>query len=513
MINKSSGCNYVMSGLSSYVNHCESVLNTHKEYFPGNSLNDLILNNVDKFLTSFGMSLIKGEKVDASLNKRFREKFQRSISKPYLNGVEHTIDSSGYQVQQGFIAKEDTSALIKYYHEMLLEINKDISWAFPLDICPGESLCIYNSWEEIKKYNVESLKESAKLPEDLRKKMLYIYQFRTPKMNEVWKQLTFEEGLAEPFENFSVGGMVSFANNANPTINLYTIPLIYILDYAKKRGLKKFRFHVLGGSNFSDIIFHKFIEHHIKKIHNIDCEITYDSSSVFQILAMARTIIIPDKQNRSLMKMSIKSNMNSSSDSEWGSGKYNTESKSDYIGNDRKISDILYDAINNSNVPYGMKKLTPEIDPIYLESGMMNKIIYQYGLNHLLTVFKYVDNLGKELVKELYPIYEQEKNDQFAGDFHRLYNNILIRLNGLTSSKKLANKSSMVFNSLKEIENLDTNKADYFIKEYLGHDEIESLDSNHISKNILLLGDKDIDIAKRNKRNVFRTNVENEEYK
>jgi hypothetical protein len=496
-----------MAALQSFVNHCESALRVYSpEYITPNAINSLLHDNVNKFLFSYGAALNKGEKVDSGVNKRFKKRFDNLTSREYLNDIEMTIDSGGYQVQQGFIDKDDTSTMIDLYHDMLLTINDRIDYAFPLDIAPGIQFCAYDSWDEIKKYNIESLSKAAALPEELRRKILYIHHFRTPKLNEIWKSMLFDEGLADPFYNFATGGLVSFGNNASPPVQLYIIPLMWLIHYCKKRKLDKFRFHVLGGSEWKDIIFHKFIEHHIRKIHNIDVEITYDSSSIFQTLAMARTIIVPDESGI-LMKLPMKSNLNNLEvDADWGYSKEHLSTKYTRLDNGKKISDIIYDAFNKSCVKYGMKALTEKDNPIYEESGMMNRLIYQYGIMHLLTVYHYVDALGKEMVERLYPIYESER-DGLGNQFDILINETLITLNNATKSKKVSDKSCTFSNSLRELEQMDLDKADYFINEYMNQDDPDRLKEDDTST--YFDSDKPQEIAAKIKRKIYRTNIEN----
>lgn len=454
---------YQMAALPSFIQHADGVLEAHSDYMTPESINKFLHSNVNKFLSSYGIVFERGKPVTGRINQSYQKVFNKFRSKEYLKDIELTIDSGGFQIQVGYIRKDDTSKLISLYHEFLEKNYNEFNYAFVLDLAPGATSSIYDSWEEMENYNYESYSRSAELPKEARDKICYIHHFRTPRINKSWNKMLFEDGMADPFKNFATGGLVSFAGGAQrcPVI-LYTIPLVSILLYAKKRGLKRFRFHVLGGSEWKDIVFHKLAEYHIKKVHDIDIEITYDSSSIFKLLALGRYIFVSDKKGK-LWKMSIRS-----------------DSLHMMHGRDSSNEEIFYRCLNEATVPYGMRKLEPEIDPIYVDgdikdidkfaeekTGRMTRLSYMYGIFHMLKLFRDTDHYSKLIAEKIYPIYESGDINSFDKVIYRIMQN----LNSGRKSRRLDNRCGSIYRSLKEIEELDLDRMNWYVNQFMSGDE------------------------------------------
>lgn len=466
---KPNPCPYVMAALPSYRQHCDGLMSQHPEHVSADNVRNFQNNNVNKFLSSYGLGMVKGKPLDDNVTKRYKRVFDKFTNSKYMTDAEITLDSGGFQLQVGYGTKEETDTLIELYHNFIRAEGDKIDYAFTLDLAPGATTCLYDSWSEMEAYNHKSYQASADLPEELRKKMLYIHHFRTPKINEIWKRMLFDMNMADSFDNFATGGLVSFSNSSQqfPVI-LYVVPLIQILRYALDRGLKKFRFHVLGASEYKDQIAHEFFKRHIKKIHDIDIEITYDSSTIFKVLAMSRFIYVPDWNHNQLWKMNIREDELDKNFKNWG----------------KSHSRLFYELANKACTPYGMTPINSIDDPLYYldpqgktchrtdaPKTVLSRIGYMYGIWHMLSMFKQVHNRCVSMVDNLYPIYE-------SGDiveFDRQIENCMIGFNNGKISKRISSRTVSIANSLNALTELDLDYADHLVERYMGNDECPQL--------------------------------------
>jgi len=442
----------VCAALPSVSSHLKSVFKYHPEHLTPEQCNQFFLNNCNKFLSSVGIAIDKNKRLDSKVTKNYQKLFDKFLSYRFLNDCELILDSAGYQFQQGEIDKRDTEKWIRMYHDFLIKNKNNFAYAFLFDPVPGATDTVLESYEEMEKLNALSYSKASDLPSEIRNKMLYIHHFRTPKIRRLYAKLMDDYGFANNFRNFSTGGLVSFNVNIFPVV-MYSIPLIDIISHAKKRRLKEFRFHVLGATDFKDIIFHKFIEYHVKKIHNINIEITYDSSTVFQTLMMGRYLYIPDK-HRNICKMSLRSEL---LDQKWmNSGLTNEEMFF------RQVDEIISE--------YNFPKLDSVSAPIY-PTNIIHRTHYVYGMFLMLKFFNDAVKWAEELIEKIYPIYEAGDNLKFNSEMEK----IMIRFNGGKPTKKVEGRTIAIFNSLKIIESLDKEYCDYLVDTYFSRDECPKL--------------------------------------
>ena len=419
-------------------------------YVSDEACNAFLLKNCNKHLSSIGVCIEKNKPMTSKFIERYQKQFDKFKNQRYLQDVEVMVDSGGFSIQVGQVLKEDVPLMIQLYHQFLETNYQYFSYAFMLDIMPGYSDCIYDTFAEMEEKNKLSYERSAQLPEEIRKKMLYIHHFRTPNMNRAFKKLMFEDGLADYFENFSTGGLVAF-NKSRKTIpvTLYVIPLTHMLIYAKKRGLKKFRWHILGATEFKEILTHKLLEHHIRKVHGIDIEMTFDSSTMFKTLALGRYVYTLDKDEKILRKMTLREDL---LHNQWH--------------NQGKIEDVYMGFLNDIARQFGMKELSKEREPIY-KDHVMTRLSYMYGMFHVLDVFNTTEKVACDIVKEIYPIYESGETALFDAVIEKH----MVNLNCGVYSKNIDSRTVSVYNSLKVLEKLDMEYCDYLVNSYLGQDE------------------------------------------
>ncbi len=474
--------NFVCAALPSVSQHIDGVLKYDPGYLNNETINNFFQCEVNKFLSSVGVCL---EKKQAPLSDKLFTRYSKVLNsfhdKKYLKNCEIILDSAGYQYQQGYIRKEDTKKFIDGYYNFLEEHKNLYSYAFTFDAAPGSQICVMDSFEEMDEFNRYSYRRANELSNEVKSKIIYIHHFRTPKINTMFKKL-LEDGYADSFQNFSTGGLVSFGRGSFPVI-MYIIPIMAIIKHAKSRNLKKFRFHVLGGSEWKDILAHKFFQYHIKNVHDIDIEITYDSSTIFKTLMMGRYVYVPNEEEKKIWKMSLRSELleYKRSDIHQQGGK--------------NSGTYIYELFNKMSDEYNFKCLNPTDNPIYINddgssaidsnngikiqdvSSRISRLHYTYGMFMILQVFNSVDRWCDEYIKELYPLYLENKIDQFN---NRL-TDIMINFSDGKLSKITESRINAIRKSLDALTDLDLNYADQLVNINFSNDESPKLTGHEYS--------------------------------
>ena len=456
MTNNTNG--FVAAALPAIRAHFNSILKYYPGYMEPETINRFLLDNCDKYLTSVGFGIKPHLPIDKRVFGRYGKQFHNMRSRPYLKGCELMLDSAGYSFQVGQIPKEKASEWVDLYHNFVIDNAQYLNNAFLFDPVPGSSRSIIESYDEMERLNVMSYTKASNLPEHARKKMMYIHHFRTPQINKLFKKLLFEYEFGNNFDSFATGGLVSFSNGCQgrPPCNMYIIPLIAIILHAKKRGLKNFRFHVLGDSDFKSVLFHKFVERHVKEVHDIKIEITFDSTAIMKTFMLGRYLYVPIPENKSIHKMYIR---RQDLHMQW---------------KDRgTVEDYFYKLSNDIAEEYNFKKIGPENEPIY-ENNRLTRILYAYGLCVMIKLYRQCENWCSDAVDRLYPLYQTGQILKFDSEIEKS----MQRINDGKLSRKLHSRSSAVYNSLDMLTSLDMDYCDYLIDRYLSQDEAESLSSN-----------------------------------
>lgn len=450
---------FVCAALPSVIQHVSTMDKYHPGYMEYDKINSFMLGECNKYLSSVGVAINKGKPIDNNIFKRYQKMFDGFLSKPFMKDIEIIIDSAGFQFQTGLIPTGDVPKFVKMYHEFLEKNVDNFKFAFLFDPVPGATQSIVKSYEQMEELNVLSFEEASKLSQEVRDKMLYIHHFRTPKINELYKKMMFELNLSDNFTNFATGGLVAFSRSGvgNPPCVMYVVPLVSILTKAIERGLKKFRFHVLGATEFKDILFHKFIEHHVKKLYDIELEITYDSSTIFKTLMMGRYLYVPDPIDYTIWKMSLRS-----------------DALHMDFRNRGTAEDYFYTLLNEMSESYGFKNLSQKNEPIYeIIDGKqrITRIMYTYGIFFILKLFNLCGIWCSDIVSKLYPLYESGQIYEFDNSIEKQ----LFKFNNGKMTKVIKSRTSTFYNSLKMLENLDLEYCDHLIDSYMSCDEPEEL--------------------------------------
>lgn len=510
--------NFVSAALPSLSTQFKNTIGfVDPEYINNETLNAFLQDVANKFLTSIGVVIEKlpnkkknglnwkkvrkevvkkgrmtTELVDEYVNKHLM-KFH---SYEFLNDVEFIIDSAGFSIQQkDYFELEEIPQFIELYHQEFLNKHHDkFNYAFSLDIAPGASNCPFN-YEQMKKLAHKSYKIASELPEHVRKKILYVHHFRTPMIRKAYTDLL--ENYAHEFFNFSTGGLVSFGRSGRiPPYVLYVIPLLDILDVCMKKGIKSFRFHVLGGSEWKEILGHVFFTRHIKELFDIDVEITYDSTTIFKTLCLGRYTFYPDYENRAIKKITIRGDQ--------------LHLRHESNRNKTK-KDMITELFNDAVQKYGMKGLDSEVlfyedtgihkhkkttkdalnnDLLFLgdeekllRTGSLSRLVYTYGMLQILHLFKLVETWCEEIADSVYEKHiDKDLNLDREGMSEEIEKAMIMLNGGKSVSRTIDIRTDSIANSLQLLTDFKRNPKETrefcntIINDYMCGDECEDFD-------------------------------------
>lgn len=452
--------NYVIAGSDTLVQLMGKFIeSTQGRYLTSEMFSDFMLKTVNKFLFSFGVGVDYKNKV---LTDKQPQKFLRVIKfileGEFMKNIELYWDSGGFQVAQGAFKPEDIPRFTDMYYNTIIENPDMCKYAFIQDLPPGPGSCdLFSSYKQIEDLNRESyLKCRSMIPEAMRKeKLIYIHHFRTPHIFDIWHKFLFDEDLADGYEHFGTGGLVAnLSTDIAVPIILYSIPLSSIILYAKNKNMKKIKFHVLGGANFADVFYHKLFSYHIKQYHDIEVDITYDSSMLFKGLAVGRYLHIETSYD-CLVKMDIRSS--------------NIQKRFD----GDTVENHLYRVMNETAEKYNFKLLTKDINPIYdLERGTWSRSVHMYLVCYTMDLYRVMEKRAEEVVKKIYPLYQNNEITFFNKECYE----VIRRINQGKETRKQRAKSNSLFNSLKLLEELDIDKCRWYVANYLSKDGIEKIE-------------------------------------
>ena len=450
--------NYIIAGADTVCSLFTNFLARHNKFdiFDSEKFSDFLHNSINRFLYSYGTGLnYVTKRIPKNHNKRITTTIDFIKNSEFMNDCVLYIDSGGFQIANGAVEVKDLHRFVNEYKQFLIDNKDKYQKAFSLDMPPGPSASLFSSYSQMEEYNRMSYKELGSMSKEIKDKLLYIHHFRTPMMNNTWSKFLWEEDLANGYTNFSVGGIV--ANNSTdisiPVI-IYSIPLSDIVKYCIQKGIKSFNFHVLGGANYIDVFYHNLFSYHIKKVHGVDVNITYDSSGLFKGLAVGRFIPI-FKSNDTLCKMDLRS--------------VSLHMKFD---KEKTIQDVVYERINATARHYGMKELNPSDHPIYDESrNTFDRNIHMYLMMSLMRLYKELEIYCRSYIQEIYPLYENNMRE----DFEEKCADLAARFNDGKLTKKIKAKSCSISKSLDILTKMDRDYNAHLIEKYMANDDITSM--------------------------------------
>jgi len=237
-------------------------------------------------------------------------KFQNTYIK--YSGKQSYIDSSGYSIIRGDVARWDIAKVIDCYHQYLDHERQNYDNIFSLDIPFNKKYHLFNTHQNIKDFNHLSLSNSKKLLEEdplLADKFYFIYQFKTKEHYEIWNKLYNDLELGKFIKNWSLGGMVSLKTMAHISFSPFIgMSFRCFFDYINSVNPNPtFKLHFLGIYQRTDRFQIAFIEKLIQSYLNsyADTLFTYDSINYIRQAQMNKNLEVFDFNNGVINKYSL----------------------------------------------------------------------------------------------------------------------------------------------------------------------------------------------------------------
>jgi hypothetical protein len=415
------------------------------------------------YLHSFGQNFANKKKYH-KYNQTEADMYQKCRDMGIFDGCDFIADSGGFQISIGRLSRRESMLLMTMYYEWLEQYHHVLQKAFILDIPPGPGCEIFHSFDDVYKLNLESYQRAQNLNDELRKKIIYIHHFRTPKLWEIYTKIMRENQMFPSFEYHGTGGIVAnMSSDMMIPVIIYVLPIIPLLNECKKYGRNYLNFHILGGANFRDMFFYEMFKMVVKQKHNIDLNITYDSSGIYKQVMHARYIHVPDEHGF-IRKMNIKSD----------NLKNRFYDKVDLVNNtweSNTVEDQFQILLNQCAVSHNFKPIS--VDGVYDdETKTFHEDVKTYSLLYTLGRYSEIEDQMRELAEDAFPYYDQ-------GDLETFYIkclNVTRIINQGKLTKKQKTKAHSIARSLDMLVHLDEDYCEFLINKFLAKDEFFELD-------------------------------------
>jgi hypothetical protein len=433
---------------------------TYEDNFTRADISRFLADTCAGFLHSYGQNFPNKKKyhkyseTEANMYRKCREM-------GIFDNCNLVVDSGGFQISVGQLTRRESDLLLNnMYYDFLVDHYDCYDSAFILDVPPGPGCEIFHNFEDVYNLNMESYQKAKHLPDHVRKKVIYIHHFRTPELWKIYTKILRDGEMFPAFEYHGTGGIVAnMSSDMSIPCIIYVLPLIPLINEAKKYGRSYLNFHILGGANFRDVLFYELFKITVKKKHNIDLNITYDSSGPYKQVMHARFLNVMDDQGY-MRKMSIKPH---DLDKKFMPEKTTIEMY-------QEILDVMADNA-------GFKRL--DIDGVYGmypdRSGNLYETFHPgvkaYSTLYALSVYPTIQAEMAKFAERVYPIYE-------SGDLEAFYKecfDITRHINQGKLTKKQKIKAYSIPRSLDMLGELDEDYCQHLIDKFLSKDEFTEL--------------------------------------
>lgn len=447
---------YVLAGAVTLVSILNRFINeTGTKYFDAPSLQDFFSYKCNRFLHSYGLNIAPSTKMNDKFNSKVAESLKKLRPIPAFNKTKIYLDSGGFQVSVGRVKKDIIPDMISCYHNFLNENSELFDYAFSLDLVPGPNCVSFSTFNDVLESNFKSYMMSSELKTDVRRKIIYIHHFRTPKLLSIFREILFESDLFERFDHFATGGIVAnMASDTSVNVILYIIPLIDLLYQAKKYNKRRLNFHILGGASYRDIFFYELVKYHVKEVHNIDLKITFDSSSIFKGLLIARYIHVLEEDR--ILDMTLK-------EKQLGTRWINDKTISVRL---QEIMDDFLQRNKFSKVDFS--------NPYDSKTGTFKKECSIFLMLYILDFYFEIQKYLRNKAKDVYKIFSQGEIPEFNSRVEK----IIRSLNKGKLTRKQKSKSYSIHRSLQALTELDIDYANHLVNKFLSRDEFTNLLGN-----------------------------------
>ena len=227
----------------------------------------------------------------------------------------------------------------------------------------------------------------------------------------------------------------------------YVIPLVDILYHLMRTrpALERLRFHVLGDSDWKNLLDHALLEEHVRATYGIDLVFTYDSSNLFKTVGKGNHTFIINRGN--VEKLSL------------------LQDGLARIQGERTIEEHFCSAVNAVVEPFGIRTLNKTDNPIWVD-GEKTRLTYLYAFLGQFALYREIERRCADVAHELYPLYQ-------AGDidsFERAVQREVARLHSGFYAKNVPQRAAIITHSMKVLERLDPDEGTELV-DLLAHTE------------------------------------------
>ena len=442
--------------------------------FTKEQVSHFLSNTCSGFLHSYGQNFPNKKKYD-KYNMTEATMFNKCREWGFFDDCTFIVDSGGFQISVGKLTRRESDLLFQMYYEFLEEHHEVYDKAFILDIPPGPGCEIFHNFDDVYKQNIESYNIARKMPDHVKDKIIYVHHFRTPKLWEIYTKILREEGMFSSFKYHGTGGIVAnMSSDMSIPCIIYVLPLIPLINEAMRCGRNYLNFHVLGGANFRDVLFYELFKITMKKKHNFDLNMTYDSSGPYKQVMHARFLHAKDNQGY-IRKMSVKPK-----DMDISFYEQARDSNGKFIdGHTAVTTEQQYQYLmNNLADRWGFKRI--DVDGAYGMYLNKSKVytetfhadVKAYSVLYALDIYCQIHNEMRDFAERAYPLYEAGELEEFYAECDE----ITRKINQGKITKKQKIKARSIPKSLDMLGDLDEDYCEYLVKKYLSKDEFIELD-------------------------------------
>lgn len=457
---------YVLAGFETLATILAMFMDGRRGRFINNFSNECISKFLSEtcygFLHSYGQNFSNKKKY-GKYNQVESDMFKYCRDLGVFDNCNFIVDSGGFQISIGRMTRRESDLLLNNMYYDFLDQHRDVyDQAFILDVPPGPGCKIFHNFDDVYDLNMQSYQKAKNLSDEVRNKMIYVHHFRTPKLWEIYTKILREGEMFDSFQYHGTGGIVAnMASDMSIPCIIYVLPLIPLLNEAKKYGRTFLNFHILGGATFRDVLFYELFKVVVKRKHNIDLNVTYDSSGPFKQVMQARFMNIIDDHGH-LKKVDIK--------------KHNLHMKFQPTQTILEKYQEIMDELADNN---GFKRI--DLDGVYgmylNRSNVLTETFHHevkaYSILYSLSLYPKIQEEMRVAANRIYDIYE-------SGDLELFYKECFDITRGLNQgklTKKQRIKAYSIPRSLDMLENLDENLCKYLVDKFLSKDEFIELDA------------------------------------
>ena len=401
----------------------------------------LNFNNIVQYIEDSVPSLLYAYHISTKYNidrynKHF-DKYNEDVKKTIRNPL--LIDSGGFDVNTGKFDRKKTFKLYDAYYDYLENYKNNYDQAFVLDLCPGENTIAFNNWGEVEKINNDSYNRCAILNQEEKNNYIFVFHMASNRVEKIWSALLDE--YFDKYNYFGIGGLAGTSQSSMGRSLKVSLGLYKTLKKCVESGRKVLNFHFLGIGVNNYVLLFELFKKHIKEIHGIDVNITYDSSVVFSQLTKNKTLNYFDMDDELFHRVKMKPR------------ELHLKFKDKGIG-----SELICDVINKFSRKYNLR---PDIKNIYDSKNKSETSAYQVlSVLRYFESFKDIANYCKKSIDNIYDFYK-------AGDYENFidaYATVNKNLNYNNKKTYVIEKNlNTMLNSLKLLIDFDDNYYKYFI--------------------------------------------------